>query len=136
MQVRFLSELITKLPATPRGLWDAPCRELWQDFKIEVAGGDGKVTIITVPKGFVFDGSTIPRLLWWIYPPGYDPAYRAATVHDYLYSRLWTQYTKQYADNLFRAIMLADGASKFSAWAFYVAVKLFGRGGWANEQDV
>jgi len=39
---------------------------------------------ITIPKGFVTDYASVPRYLWWLYPPvgGYDDA---AVVHDYLY---------------------------------------------------
>lgn len=37
-----------------------------------------------VPKGYITDGATIPRLLWFIYPPNRPDYLPAAIVHDYL----------------------------------------------------
>jgi hypothetical protein len=40
----------------------------------------------TVPAGFVTDGASVPRAIWWLYPPlggAYD---EAAAIHDYLYA--------------------------------------------------
>lgn len=136
MQVKFITDLVTIRPGegadishiTTRG----PKRQLFQDFSVEVSEESGKVTTITVPKGFVFDGASIPRLLWLLFPPGYGPAHRAAAIHDYLYNYGYNHYSKRYADDLFRATMLADGANPFIAWAFWRAVRLGGKGGWAR----
>lgn len=40
--------------------------------------------IIKIPKGFVFNGSSSPRFLWWLFPP-YGDFFFAAIIHDYLY---------------------------------------------------
>lgn len=40
---------------------------------------------ITVPIGFETDGASVPRPLWWLYPPFGGEYDRAAIVHDYLY---------------------------------------------------
>ena len=41
-------------------------------------------SIIKIPKGFTFNGSSSPRLLWWLFPP-YGDFFFAAIIHDYLY---------------------------------------------------
>ena len=38
--------------------------------------------IVVIPKGFVSDGASVPRLLWTIYPP-FGQYLEAAIVHDY-----------------------------------------------------
>ncbi len=102
-----------------------PRRMLVRDFELSV---DGRRYV--VPAGYVFDGSSIPWWLWWLYPPGYDPAWRASCFHDWCYSHLYRQVSKRFADAAFRSIMLKDGASPWVAKAFHAAVSRFGRGGW------
>lgn len=43
--------------------------------------GSGK--IVTVPKGMVTDGASVPRMFWWLLPT-WGSYSRAAAVHDYL----------------------------------------------------
>lgn len=38
---------------------------------------------VHVPKGFVTDGASVPRLFWVLFPP-MDQYFPAAVVHDYL----------------------------------------------------
>ncbi|BDD79455.1 hypothetical protein [Burkholderia phage FLC8] len=50
----------------------------------------GEVTdqkYVTVPKGFITDGATVPRLLWGIFPP-WGVYGQAAVTHDYLCTTL------------------------------------------------
>lgn len=42
---------------------------------------------ITVPKGFLTDGATVPRFLWAIFPP-WGVYGQAAVMHDYLCTTL------------------------------------------------
>lgn len=40
-----------------------------------------------VPAGFESDGASVPRFLWWLYPP-FGEAYEPATwLHDHLYAK-------------------------------------------------
>jgi len=51
---------------------------VWEcDFK-------GSGLTVTVPAGFITDGASVPRLLWWLMPAWGDKGTRAAMVHDYL----------------------------------------------------
>ena len=102
---------------------------------------------IVVPKGFVFDLASVPRIFWT--PTGISPdrlRWTAPLIHDFLYeykgklpagSYLWlprgkwekdkTQWTRKNADRLFCRIMREDGISRFKRRMAYRAVRL---GGW------
>jgi hypothetical protein len=88
---------------------------------------DGK--IITIPKGFVFNGSSSPRFLWWIFP-SYGNFFFAALVHDYLYDIRY-KFDKKYADKemLFWSNLVnkRNFAKVIDNYMRYYAVALFGR---------
>lgn len=44
-------------------------------------------TLYVVPVGARTDGGSVPRLVWWLYPPFGDNASPAYVLHDYLYQR-------------------------------------------------
>lgn len=44
-------------------------------------------TLYVVPIGAQTDGGSVPRLVWWLYPPFGDEASPAYVLHDYLYQR-------------------------------------------------
>lgn len=126
MTINFITSLYTTVVNDPnRKWWHKSKRQLISDFILEI---DGKRFVI--PKGYIFDGSSIPRPLWSIFPPSYDPAWRASAVHDYFYTHLYKHYSKEFADDVFYRVMLKDGASPLVAKLFYLAVKWFGRGNW------
>jgi hypothetical protein len=54
--------------------------ELLKTLKIELSNGK----IITIPKGYTWDLSSVPRFLWWLLPPDGDFQI-GALIHDYLY---------------------------------------------------
>lgn len=88
---------------------------------------------ITVPKGYIFDGSSVPRFLWWLYPPSYTPAWEASCVHDYCYSHYYDRISKKEADRLLYEIMKDNGASWIARQLFYRAVRLNVNGGrWSS----
>ena len=83
--------------------------------------------LILVPAGFVTDGASIPRALWWIVGHPYMGNYaRAALVKDYLY--VTAKLTKKEADLIFLDIMTIDGVKKWRRKVMYQAVKWFGKG--------
>lgn len=80
--------------------------------------------VIQVPKGFVTDLASIPRLLWRILPPigAYDAA---AVIHDFLYRT--NGVTRKQADAVFNEAMALHQVSALVRWAMYRGVRL---GGW------
>lgn len=83
-----------------------------------------------VPSGYVTDGASIPRALWWLWPPYNTDSMIAAVLHDYMYSHLWREITKDRADLIFYETMLHCGASPLKAKLFYTAVRYGGKGNW------
>lgn len=91
---------------------------------------------ITVPKGFIIDGSSIPKIFHTVYHPFVTEAIWASVVHDYIYALLYHVYSKEFADGLFRAMIEHDGGSWWMSACFYRAVRLnIKGGGWPNIKD-
>jgi len=80
---------------------------------------------LTLPKGFVTDFASIPRVFWSVLPRDGDYVY-AAVIHDYLY---WIQSTsREEAD---AAAALADfSISTVTAATIYNAIHLAGERAW------
>lgn len=96
-----------------------------------------------IPKGFIFDGASIPRIMWSIMnftPIGYHMP--AALVHDYLYRNVGIAqrydkpyyYTKPDADKEFHRILRELGIRSWQASLCYSAVKIFGFIAWQQNK--
>lgn len=101
----------------------------------------GKYDEWVVPSGFSTDFASVPRFLWWLFPP-YGRHTKAAVVHDYLYAERplalyasrgkrgvpgYHTITRVDADGLFRRMMRELGVPAWRRWAMYLGVRL---GGW------
>lgn len=103
---------------------------LGEPLIVDVGGGE---TII-VPPGFTTDGASIPpivqRLTFW--HPFEGPQRWAGIVHDWLYYQ--DGYDRKRADEVFREILRAEGASWFRTTAMYSAVRVFGGRAYTTNQ--
>ena len=89
--------------------------------------------LITVPKGFITDGASIPKSLQWIYDP-FGKYIKGAVIHDYLYSKYNdTGINRTLADKIFDFIMKETGVNDKTRRKFYVAVKCFGKIFWQDK---
>ena len=82
-----------------------------------------------VPRGFVTDMASVPRLFWSAFPPcgKYTPA---AVVHDYIY---WSQppnCDQKCADDLLLVAMEESGVNLVSRKAIYAGVRVGGKSSW------
>jgi len=77
---------------------------------------------VYVPKGFITDLASTPRILWIIWPP-FGDYINGAIVHDYLYS---IKSPRKEADISLRYILKQDDVGLITRWCFYIAVRLFG----------
>lgn len=98
---------------------------------------DAKVSeeIVTVPKGFVTDLASVPRILWSVLPKTGRYAY-AAIVHDYLY---WVQPTgvvRRDADEILETAMKRSGVSGEKVWAIEKAVRTLGESAWKKNKSL
>ena len=92
-------------------------------------------TAITVPAGFEFDLSSVPRIFCSVIAP-FELSIVAPLVHDFLYrhgGRVPTRtYTRAGADRLFLKIMRQENVPTWRATVAYLAVRLFGRSAWGS----
>lgn len=88
---------------------------------------------VIVPKGFVTDFASIPRVFWTLLRPDGNYAH-AAIVHDFLY---WDQSTsRQTADSIFKFAMQDLKIAPMQVTALYDAVRLFGEASWLENASL
>lgn len=80
-----------------------------------------KEQVITVPKGFVTDFASVPRIPL-VYSAFGNTGHKAAVIHDYLYS---IKYDRKEADKIFLDA-LKKHEHPIRARLMYSAVRLFG----------
>ena len=104
--------------------------------------------VITVPKGFIYDGASVPPPAWSIVRP-FGRTLRASLIHDWLYDQRgrWNaamravlgtdtgESARKLADDIFREAMKADRKPPWRVTWFqregsYRAVRTFGRKAW------
>ena len=104
--------------------------EVYQPLEYRVGGPESN-EVIVVPKGFITDLASVPRVFWVIYPP--DGTYtNAAVVHDFLYSVVGVRgrYTRKQCDNIFLEAMKVVGVPAWRRWILYSAVRIGGSIAW------
>lgn len=88
-----------------------------------------KAQIYTIPKGFVFDGFSNPRLLWRVLPSSYGPRVLApGCKHDFFYRT--HDVLKDEADRLLEKEVFDNGLGKGAARCVYWGVKFGGKHAW------
>lgn len=95
--------------------------------------GSQALPMVEVPRGFVTDFASIPRIFWSLLRP--DGEYAHATViHDYLY---WSQtLPKPVADSVFKAAMEDLNVAPATVVTLYNAVKLLGDQAWQENAQL
>lgn len=80
---------------------------------------------ILVPKGYITDLTTVPRIFWVLFPPHGNYA-KAAIIHDYLYSNALR--TKKEADDIFLLGMEVLEVPYITRHILWWGAHIFGRG--------
>lgn len=94
--------------------------------------GQERYTAVTVPKGFVTDLASIPRIFFSALRPDGEYAY-AAVIHDYLY---WTQTrSRDEADAILKRAMEDFEVGTVKAGAIYTAVRVGGKAAWNGNAE-
>lgn len=99
-------------------------------------------SIILVPKGFVWDLSSVPRFLWGVLPPDGDFEV-ASLIHDFLYiGNRRRSYSRKFADDemLLWSKAISGTQNKVSMRNLdnqirYIAVRLFGSFVWNSKKN-
>lgn len=92
--------------------------------------------VIMIPEGFVFDGSSSPKFLWWLFP-SYGDFFVAALIHDFLYQmqfgkeHLGLKEAQKFADKEMliwsNVVHNESYLDKIDNYLRYYAVRLFGK---------
>ncbi|MBS0153727.1 MAG: DUF1353 domain-containing protein [Nitrospira sp.] len=94
--------------------------------------GQERYKAVTVPKGFVTDLASIPRIFFSALRPDGEYAY-AAVVHDYLY---WTQTrSRDEADDILKMAMEDFKVGTVTVGAIYIAVRVAGKTAWNGNAE-
>ncbi len=122
--------------------------EIMEDWLFMLPNGE----TIVIPKGFIFDGASIPRPFWFLLPPTglllipgliHDFAYR----YNYLwlvnekdgqkfYSKYEVNSGQKYWDMLFRQISVnVNGMVYIDQFAWY-SLSVFGRTAWKRNRQL
>ena len=83
---------------------------------------DVTISDVVILKGFVTDGATVPRLLWWLFPP-ISSYFNATLVHDYLLS---IGTNRLIADRVFKRVALKSNVSKWVVNTMYASIVIYG----------
>ena len=103
---------------------------LLQDYIYSINGYD-----ITVFKGFVTDGASVPHSLQWLYN-SFGKYIKAAVIHDYLYSTYNnTGINRTLADKIFNFVMKETNVDVRTRRKFYAAVRAFGETSWKKKLE-
>lgn len=80
-------------------------------------------TRFLIPKGFLSDGASIPKMLWKLIGTPFNPSFvEAAFVHDYLWS---IGFDGKKTDRAFYNILKANGVGSVRAKVMYIAVSAY-----------
>jgi len=92
--------------------------------------------VIIIQKDFQFDGSSVPRFMWWAFP-SYGDFFFAALIHDYLYhtkymaKEIGMKAAQEFADK--EMLLWSNRLNKrnlgktLDNYLRYYAVRLFGK---------
>lgn len=94
--------------------------ELLNNFK----SFDGKRSY-TVPKGFITDFASIPRVLWPVFNPNEIKVIPPAILHDYLYY-CPNGISRAEVDSIFYSSLIDNLVNPVKAYTYYLAVRLWG----------
>lgn len=91
-------------------------------YQSDIPGDNGEPVLVDVPKGFVTDLASIPRIARLLIVK--NGRHRApAIVHDYL-CRLKMEFSRVLADKIFLEAMALVKVPKLRRWVMFAAVRL------------
>lgn len=77
-----------------------------------------------LPAGYVSDGASLPRVLWWFLPPWGDRTTLAAVMHDWLCETQTDVLTRADCDRLFRECLIDLRVERWLAWVCWAGVRI------------
>jgi hypothetical protein len=110
---------------------------------------DREYATIFIPKGFIFDGASIPRFLWWLLQPMgillipglvHDYAYRYQKIILYnsikgTYHNLF-RHKRDTWDEVFREISVRVNGCEVISYVAWLALYIFGGFAWRKNRKL
>jgi len=87
--------------------------------------------VIAVPKGFITDFASVPRIFWAIISP-IDKHAKAAVVHDYCYYD--ATYSRKESDLIFKEALKVLKVVPWKVEVMYIAVRIGGWNAWRKHR--
>lgn len=119
-----------------------PAFKLAHEWQLRV---DNELFII-IPRGFVVNGASVPKLLWFLIPP-HGSLLIPSIVHDFTYARakLLIQFkgkqqwiygkNRRYWDKLFFKISKSTNPNAWRNYAAYLALRFGGGAAWKKYRS-
>lgn len=121
---RMLVKLLEPIVYYRRG--ESSDLEYIDDLANSKSGCLSKRKEIIVPKNYVSDGGSIPKIFWWLLSPFEDYA-KNCILHDYLCDLFHLGIIQRYiADKIFLESMQETHIKKSTRITLYVFVRLYG----------
>ena len=81
----------------------------------------------TIPKGYCWDGATIPRIFWRLIGSKTDPAFLIASmIHDVLCeNHNYVNNDRYFADKVFERLLYVADVPAFNRWIMFHSVDNF-----------
>jgi hypothetical protein len=94
-----------------------------------------RIGLVEIPKGFISDGASIPKMARGIVGDPFELEYLApAVVHDAFYRKGFLDHVSRgVADGIFKDLLWDTGVPKWKVPPFYAAVRA---GGWRAYKKV
>ena len=125
-----LEDWLNSIPMPNSTFWDKSKRKYMSVLECNFVFVDSAGERHTVPKGFVYDGKSSPKLSWFYSPP-YGKDHPAVVAHDWLYQTKAT--SRKVADQTLMDISKACGVRPTKALVEYCMVRVFGLMRWHRE---
>lgn len=114
------TSIALKSPAVLSPFGDGTQWLVVEDMEFEVKLDDKSIRKIVVPRGFVTDLASTPRVVWSMYPP-FGKYLTAAILHDYLY---WRQTCRRdEADKIIYQTMRDAKVDEITQSGFYLILR-------------
>jgi len=95
--------------------------------------GDRRVQMeVTIPRGFVTDFASVPRVIWPLLPK-WGKYGLPSVLHDFLYARGGTELDRKLADDAMLEAMEDMKESNLRAIIVHRALRRFGGRAWCNN---
>jgi hypothetical protein len=87
----------------------------------------------TVPKGYLTDHASVPRLFVRLVPPVQSAIAEASVLHDWFYNNDSPSVPRDFADKCLKELTIANGGTKALAYTAWTAVRCGGGGLYRKE---